>query len=136
LLGTLSIHRHGIEWIAERTVDVAKALPGSRWVAAQDSSHRLITILHLPLAAAEHNATHSADRGRTLIWDMPLSTALRAPYVQRVKVAPATPLLTAVAVITPALLATLALYWKRKRKRSSPNQLGFDQQPVGAAEPD
>jgi hypothetical protein len=136
LVGALSIHRDGIEWIAERTVDVAKALPGARLVAAQDNSNRLITILHLPLAAAEHNATHSSNKGRTLIWDMPLSTALRAPYVQRVTVAPATPLLTAVAIITPALLATIALFWRRKQTRSSHNQLGLNQEPIGAVEPD
>jgi hypothetical protein len=45
------------------------------------ATRRLTYIVHLPVAAREHNADRIEDGGRTLVWDRTLGSALKAPVV-------------------------------------------------------
>ena len=64
-----------------RTLSPSAALPGwSLLPASQLDGHHLVYIIHLPAPATQSNATSVSDAGRTLLWDMPLALALKAPF--------------------------------------------------------
>jgi hypothetical protein len=64
-----------------RTLSPSKALPGWALLPASPlDGHHLVYIIHLPAAATDSNATRVSDAGRTLVWDMPLAMALKAPF--------------------------------------------------------
>jgi len=84
LLGTLRMDLRGTTVDFHREIFPAKALPEAALMPdSQFTRHRLLYIMHLPVAATESNATMLLDDGRTLVWDMPLERALKAPVVTR-----------------------------------------------------
>ncbi|MBK1882957.1 hypothetical protein JIN85_11060 [Luteolibacter pohnpeiensis] len=84
--GKIDFAQSGRTISVSRTVDPGKALPGSGFYPkSQLKNHQLSYIVHLPLAATESNATRTEDAGKTLIWEVPLAKALRAPITTRFK---------------------------------------------------
>lgn len=101
-----------------RTISPGKAFPTAFIPASQFQNRKLTYILHLPLVPTESNADKTADGGRTLIWDQPLSQAIREPIVIHFKATipiPAWMILTAigVAVILIAIVWKLLAYFAR-----------------------
>lgn len=102
LIGHFDFHRRGIKVELTRTVQPAKALPGSFLMpASQFAGRRLVYVMHLPAAAEESNATRTEDGGRTLIWDQPLTDGLRKSVIIHFKAAVPVPwrLLTTIAAV-------------------------------------
>jgi len=103
----------------KRTISPGAALPGSRFMPASNfRDHRLVYIIHLPLAAKESNAARTENEGKTLIWDFPLDQAIRKPVTTHF-IAPI-PIPTWVIVATVVgipLLAGLVFFILRKLQR-------------------
>jgi hypothetical protein len=119
-MGRTLFQQDGLGFTGERVIDVGKAIPGSRFFPDTNTDHRLQTILHLPFAPSEHNATRAKNDGRTLIWDIPLATALRTPHIQRIRVRASTPLVATAGIASSLITAAAILLW-RKRRRSRAN---------------
>lgn len=86
LAGNVKAEIHGKTLDFSRTVSPGKALPGSAFLpASQFNGHHLVYIIHLPAAANESNATRVENSGRTLIWNIPLEQAVKAPVNTRFK---------------------------------------------------
>jgi hypothetical protein len=68
-----------------RTISPGKALPGAALMPASQLDGRLVSIMHLPAAASETNATRTENKGRTLIWETSLADAVKAPVTYRYK---------------------------------------------------
>lgn len=122
IMGRIVIQQDGLGFTGERIVDASKAIPGAGFLASSAKDHQLLTIIHLPFTPTEHNATRVENKGRTLIWDIPLSAALRTPHIQRIRVrAPAT-LVATITIATAIVLFSATLFWrKRKRLRTAEN---------------
>lgn len=84
LAGIVNVDFSGRTVDFSRTIFAGKALPGSAFLpASQFEGRRMVYIMHLPDAATDSNATRTEDAGRTLIWDIPLTDALKAPVITR-----------------------------------------------------
>jgi len=107
-----------------RTISPGAALPGSIFMPASAfEGHRLVYVIHLPMAAIESNATRTADGGRTLVWDFPLAQAVRTPVVTRFKaLIPLPPWLLVAAAVPCTGIAWLAFlrFSKIRKSRSQP----------------
>lgn len=80
LAGKVEVSVKGRTVDLSRTISPGAALPGAGFMPASTfEGHRLVYIIHLPMAAKESNATRTEDDGRTLIWDFPLAEAVRTP---------------------------------------------------------
>jgi len=125
-MGKTSFLQDGLTFTGERLIDAGKAIPGSRFLPPADANFRLQTILHLPFTPSEHNATRTANKGRTLIWDIPLATALRSPHIQRIQVRATTPLLIVISILSSLILIIALIIWRkriRSRKTASPSPI-------------
>lgn len=84
LTGEIKAEVRGLSVDFSRTMRLGDALPGSQFIPASQLAGRNLTyIIHLPKAAKDSNATRTEDSGRTLIWDFPLSEALKGPITTR-----------------------------------------------------
>ena len=97
-----------------RVIPVVSLLPSSRF------DGRLVTIIHLPAAAKESNATRLENDGRTLVWDRPLADAMKAPLVTRFKMDIPIPWPLVLGVGMPVGLGCGFLLVRRFRPRKSP----------------
>jgi len=116
-----------------RTVSVGKAMPG--YILLPDSSldgRHLVYIIHLPSSVVESNATRTEDGGHTLVWDFPLSQALKTDLVTRFKVLIPIPwALVSVAGIVVLFVAGLTYFLAHKvRKRKRPEKVASARDPV------
>ena len=66
-----------------RNISPGKALPGAALLPSSQLVGRLVTIMHLPAAALESNATRTENHGRTLVWETPFADAVRSPVTYR-----------------------------------------------------
>jgi hypothetical protein len=83
LAGHADVRFKGLKILYHRRIDLTRAIPGSAWIPHDQLKHHAIeTVLHLPVAATEHNADSTANAGKTLIWKTPVSRALRHPQHQ------------------------------------------------------
>lgn len=81
LAGKVNVSMQGRTIDLTRTISPGAALPGSMFMPASNfEGHRLVYIIHLPVAAKESNATRIEDGGRTLVWDFSLAQTIRAPF--------------------------------------------------------
>lgn len=86
LAGNVRVDLQGRTLDFKRQVSHARALPGSAFLPdSQLDGRRIVYIMHLPAAATDSNATRTEDSGHTLIWDIPLAEAIRAPLITRFK---------------------------------------------------
>ena len=80
LAGTVDFKQSGRTIDISRTINPGRALPGARFYPeSQLKGRQLNYIVHLPIPASGSNATRTEDSNRTLIWEVPLSKALRGP---------------------------------------------------------
>lgn len=109
-----------------RKISASKALPGAAFLsAAQLNGHRMTYIMHLPVAPMESNATRVENAGRTLVWDIPLSQALKSPVVTRFKMQIPIPwsLVTAIAIPLSGVACATILLRRRKRRNRFPLEI-------------
>jgi hypothetical protein len=119
LAGEVEVDFNGRTLELERSASPGKALPGAALLPAKTlDGHRLLSIVHLPASAFDHNATRVENGGRTLVWDVPLAEAVRKPVVSRFKMKVPLPWGLMGAIGAPvSLLALWALARWRKRVR-------------------
>ncbi|MGA0846231.1 MAG: hypothetical protein ACO3RV_06780 [Luteolibacter sp.] len=67
----------------QRRSEPGRAIPGVSWLPASALDGRLVTVIHLPLAVNESNASRIEDGGRRLVWELPLAEAVKSPVVMR-----------------------------------------------------
>lgn len=118
--GTTEVEFQGLDLAFSRRTELSKAIPGAIFFPqSQLAGHEVKTIIHLPKAATSHNATSTADGGRTLIWTTPLATAMRKPVETKFTMPLPIPWATVsmIALMVVLLLATLAYYFIRRRKK-------------------
>jgi hypothetical protein len=120
LAGTVDFRLHGRRVELTRTIDAGRSIPGSRLMPqGRLSRHRLVYIIHLPVPALESNATRTTRGGRTLVWDFPLSTAVRGPATLFLKLdAPLPRWLIAAGAGTLLLAALAAVAFRHHRIRA------------------
>jgi hypothetical protein len=122
LTGYTTVNVDGLTVDFARTIDAGSALPGSFFLPASQFENRgLSYIIHLPGPAIDSDATRTEDEGRTLIWDFPLTQAIKGPVTTRFKARIPVPTWvygSAGAVIfTVGLLAFLTIKKIRRRPR-------------------
>lgn len=118
LAGEITADLHGRSLVFSRKISAAKALPGAAFLpASQLDGHRMVYIMHLPAPAEESNATRTEDTGRTLVWDIPVSQAVRAPLVTRFKMAIPIPWAWVTGVAVPCSLVGLLAFAKIRKSR-------------------
>ena len=82
LAGEIETKLNGLSLDFSRKITASKALPGLAFLPdSQLEGHRMIYIMHLPSVPLESNATRVEDAGRTLVWEIPLARAIKAPIV-------------------------------------------------------
>ena len=102
-----------------RTISPGLALPGAIFMpASQFEGKNLTYIIHLPKAATASNATRIENAGRTLIWDFPLSEAIKAPIVTKFNAPIPVPAWAIIAIFGTVLLLVWILI--RKIKKTTP----------------
>ncbi len=120
LTGDIDVDLIGRQVHASRVISINKALPGASILpASRFAGHQLSYIVHLPVAATVTNATRVEDDGRTLIWDLPLAEAVRAPVTLRFQAPVPLPmawLVGAIAVMVVLVLASFVFIRHRRRK--------------------
>ncbi len=86
LAGKVAVSVHGRTVDLTRTISPGAALPGSTFMPESSfDGHRLVYIIHLPMAATESNATRVGENGRKLVWDFSLAEAIKTPVTTHFK---------------------------------------------------
>ena len=124
LTGYTAVNVNGLTVDFSRTIDAGSALPGSFFMpASQFEGRGLSYIIHLPAPAIESDATRTEDEGRTLIWDFPLTQAIKGPVTTRFKAKVPVPVWiygsAGAAIFTTGILAFLTIRKIRRRPRPS-----------------
>lgn len=108
LTGDTTLSIHGLNAEFSRTINCGEALPGSFFMPdSQFAGYQLTYIAHLPVVASASNATSVQDGGKTLVWDFPLTQAIRKPVTLSFK-API-PIPTWIVAITVVILVIASL---------------------------
>jgi hypothetical protein len=117
LAGEVTAGLHGRTLEYTRKISASKALPGAAFLSAtQLEGHRMTYIMHLPSAPMESNATRVENAGRTLVWDIPLSQALKSPVVTWFKMQIPTPWSLVATIAIPLSGVAYATVLLRRRK--------------------
>jgi hypothetical protein len=125
LAGEIQTRIRGRTLELERCVSPGKALPGAAFLPASTfEGRRMISIVHLPAPAFDHNATRVENGGRTLVWDVPVAEAMRKPLVSRFKMKSPVPwpLVGGVGAAICLIAAWAGLRWKKKSASRWPRQ--------------
>ncbi len=119
LAGTFDVRIDGTSVRVDRRIEVARALGfAALAIGAEDREQRQLEyIIHLPKAAAEHNADTVENGGRTLIWKRSLGAALDGPVLIHYAAPIPLPVWFIPAVILVAMLAILGLITLVRRIR-------------------
>ena len=115
LLGEISVSRHGRTIDFKRRSYPGKLLPGAALLPASQLDGRLLTIIHLPASATASNATRQENNGRTLVWDSPLSKAVRGPREMYFTLDAPIPWPLVLGVGTPLVLGLAVLILRLRR---------------------
>jgi hypothetical protein len=125
LMGEIRADIHGRTLDFMRTITASKALPAFSFLPAASFEERQLSyILHLPAAALDSNATRSENYGRTLIWEVPLATAIKSPVVTRFSMDIPIPWRLVTAILLPFSLAggfAFHRFLKSRRARKTGN---------------
>lgn len=119
LTGKLEVTRNGRTVDLTRTICAGAALPGAIFMPTSNfEGHRLAYIIHLPVPAAESNATRIEDDGRTLVWDFPLAQAIKGPVATHFTVKVPVPVWMWASTGAASFLAgSFAFFFIRKMRR-------------------
>ncbi len=101
-----------------RIVSPGKALPVGLIPVSQFKDRSLTYIVHLPVVPIESTATRTADAGRTLIWETPLTTAIREPINMHFKAKIPIPTWMILAATGITLLILLGILFAVRRLRN------------------
>lgn len=119
MAGTLQVAIHGRTLDFKRTISPGKALPGAGLLPASAlDGGRLVTVVHLPAAAFDHNATRVENQGRTLVWEIPLAQAVRKPMVTRFRMDIPIPWHLVAGIAIPLILGSVWLIRRRARRKA------------------
>jgi len=104
-----------------RTISPGKAFPVALVPADQWKNRKLSYTIHLPVVPEESNATRITDGGRTLIWEQPLTTAVRQPILIHFKAKIPIPgwIIAVVGVMILAIAAAAGTWIRRRMNRPS-----------------
>ena len=117
LTGEVETRLRGLTLDFDRVISPGEAIPGVPWLPkSQLQGHRLEYIIHLPAAAKSSNATRTENGGRTLVWDIPLEKAVKAPFRTSFEMELPIPWSKVSAVAIPLSLAGGWLLLRRARK--------------------
>jgi hypothetical protein len=119
MVGKAEIDFKGLNAVFTRRVELSRAAPLAMFAPeAEFEGHRVTTIIHLPKPASKHNATSTADGGRTLIWETALSEAFRKPVVTSFTMPLPIPwiYICLVTLLVMLLFAALIYYLLRSRR--------------------
>lgn len=125
LAGEVTLKRSGRTFDIARTISAGSALPGAIFLPrSQFKDRNLAYVVHLPVLPEESNATRTEDGGRTLIWEIPLGQAVKAPFTTRFKAkAPIPAWMLASAAGAAGCVGLLTFFGTRKlRKRRQPER--------------
>lgn len=127
LAGDFVLKRSGRTFDISRTIAVGSALPGVIFLPSSQFKDRNLTyIVHLPVLPEESNATRIEDGGRTLVWDIPLGQAVKAPFSTRFKAKAPIPVWMSVTAVGGTLgISVLAFLGIRKLRRRRPPERGI-----------
>lgn len=107
-----------------RTISPGKALPTIIIPPSELAGRKLTYIVHLPVVPTESTATKVENGGRTLIWERPLSGAVRQPIVVHFKAKiPIPPWLIAAAAAVLLLVVTAVVALVVRRRQRAGNSL-------------
>ena len=82
LAGEVSADIQGLSILIKRRISVPDALPALLYTPKEQlQDHRMVYILPLPQAAISSNATDRWNDGKSLIWEIPLTQAIRKPFI-------------------------------------------------------
>lgn len=119
LTGEITAKFQGRTLDFSRSIAASKALPGAAFLpASQLEGRRMIYIMHLPAAATASNATRTENAGRTLVWDIPLAQAVKAPFTTRFRMDVPIPWGIVSTIATPVLLAACVLVLRFRKSRA------------------
>lgn len=119
LTGEITAKFQGRTLDFRRSIAASKALPGAAFLpASQLEGHRMTYIMHLPAAATASNATRTENAGRTLVWDIPLAQAVKAPFTTRFRMDVPIPWGIVSTIATPVLLAACVLVLRFRKSRA------------------
>lgn len=119
--GKLDLKLDGRDILLTRTTTPGKAIPGAGLLPGTSlDGHQLNSIIHLPNAAASSNATRTEDHGTTLIWETPLSAAVKSPVVQRFTYTIPIPwaFVIGLAILAAAILWALVSRLRRRQRQA------------------
>jgi hypothetical protein len=118
LAGKVKTSFHGRTMDFARTITPSKALPGAAFLPLSGfQGHRLTYIIHLPAVPNNSNATRTENGGRTLVWDMPLETAIQSPIVTRFQIDIPIPWKLLLSIAVPVLVGGILLIRNLRRRR-------------------
>jgi hypothetical protein len=100
-----------------RKISPGLALPGASLMPASQLDGLLLTIMHLPAAANESNATRTENNGRTLVWETSFANAVKAPVRYRFKMDVPLPWSLLGWIVAPIALLCGAVWVRRVRVR-------------------
>ena len=107
-----------------REISAGKALPGAAFLPpSQCEALRMVYIMHLPEPVEQSNATRVMDGGRTLVWDLPLRQALKAPVVTQFKMKLPIPWRIAGAIMLGISFACVLAILLRRNSRKRRNKV-------------
>ena len=118
LAGSFEVKLRGLSLDARRTVDFQRALGLAALAIGQEQRERrqVTYILHLPEPALEHNASHTENDGRTLVWQHTLGEALAHPVVTEFRTRLPLPWwVWPLLALLVALPTVLLLRWRKRR---------------------
>lgn len=121
--GSFDVKLDGLVVDFDRKIDLQKALGFASLAIsnAQRQRRQLHYIIHLPNKAGTHNATQTADGGRTLIWKHSLSEALSSTVSTsfRVKIPIPWWIFAGAALLAALFVWVLIKTYRRRRRRNS-----------------
>lgn len=119
--GMIETEIRGLSIDYRRTIAVNKALPGAFLLPkSKFADCKLLTIMHLPVAASQSNATRVENAGRTLVWDTPMAEAVKSPIVHHIVFS--IPIPRAVYIGLVAIVIALGVLIQRRRAKSARNR--------------
>jgi len=121
LLGKVEVSIRGREISYHRMSTPGRAFPLVALMPSSQLKGHWLTIMHLPAAARESNATRIENSGRTLVWETSLATVAKSPVITRFTMDAPIPWTRVLSVGLPIALAC-GFFLIRKSSRASPDE--------------